>query len=313
MSLLEANVNQPIGIIRGITPFVSPPGRGGEGGVRPSGPRTGDRGTAHPGGVSSSLDSFRIKVTDEPRWHPFQMREILRMQSRLRIRGLGLDAEGEPYVVNKGAICRYSDEGVMRSKARLYSFIDYLRAEGRDVTALWFLTLTTAHSTSGSYLSMASTIDTLRGGWGGVRKILHKRDIEYLRIIEPGEKKGYPHYHIILSGASQGDIDSIIHIWCNKYHLGVPEAQKGVLVEDIEYAGSYIWKYVSKNIEGEMTPQLVRWAELCYRKDVRVFGMTKRASQWIAAKYRDPIKGLGTAGPVEVMYEDDDEEERQGV
>lgn len=252
----------------------------------------------------TSLDSFRISGTvarlKGERWHPHEMAEILRKQEQMRIRVTGVDICGDIYITNRAAICRNTAEGRRRTEARIYSFVDYLRETGYDAGTLHFLTLTVRHGTSGSYRSMRETLDRVRSGWSSLRHTVKKEGVEYLAVIEPGERRGYPHLHLILAGASDGFCERLVNLWTDTYRLGLRVGQDWSCVDSIEHTGAYLRKYLCKQFDG--SPDNLRWAELCYRERVRTFRMSRRASAWINDKYRDPLRGTGLMGALEVGY-----------
>lgn len=242
------------------------------------------------------------------RWHRFEIAEILRRQERMRIRALCVDAEGDPFTTTKSAVCRFTIEGRRRTTARIYSFIDYLKMKGYDTTEMHFVTLTTRHDTTGSYRSHKETLNNLRWGWQLLRQHLAKQrktrnvPIEYLKVIEPGELRGYPHLHIIIAGGSDALCERLIGIWVDTYNLGVRDGQEWSVVRDIEHAGAYLRKYLIKAYEDD-NPNRMKWAELCYRERIRTFSMSGPASRWIADKYRDPLKGLSMMGEKQIDYD----------
>jgi hypothetical protein len=64
-------------------------------------------------------------------------------------------------------------------------------------------------------------------------------------------------------------------------------------VQDIRNTGAYIAKYLSKTLDSDID---YRWLELCYRKRIRTWSMSREARAYIAAKYKNPLQGLGVFG-----------------
>ena len=250
----------------------------------------------------SSLDSFYYKsakvVFEGDRYHPLQFREFVseRVKASVRVRGIGPD--GAAYQAVIPCTYRWSPHMRKRNLAVIYSFVDYVTERGYDASEVAFLTLTVRHPSRHTYRAASQCVDDLRRGWSLISHDFRQRDLEYLRVIEPGGKNGFAHYHIPVVGASEAVCERLIARWCTVADA-LPVGQEYSFVRDIRQTGAYIAKYLSKTLDSELD---YRWLELCYRKRIRTFSMSRDARAYIAAKYRKPLRGLGTFGAVEMSW-----------
>lgn len=249
------------------------------------------------GGVQDSpLDSFNYKsakvVFKGDRYHPLQFRDFVseRVNASVRVRGIGPD--GAAYRAVIPCTYRWSSHMRKRNLAVIYSWVDYVTECGYDPSEVAFLTLTVRHPSRHTYPAAARCVDDLRRGWSLLSREFRRRDLEYLRVIEPGGKNGFAHYHLPVVGASEDVCEALITRWCN-ITGALPVGQEYSFVRDIRQTGAYIAKYLSKTLDSELD---YKWLELCYRKRIRTFSMSREARRYIAAKYKNPLRGLGVFG-----------------
>lgn len=127
---------------------------------------------------------------------------------------------------------------------------------------------------------------------------IRRAGAEYLAVIEPGEVGGFPHYHVVLLGASEAFCEALIARWCKTVDA-LPVGQNYSVVRDIRQTGAYIAKYLTKTLDSGLD---LKWLELCYRERVRTWSMTNRIRSKIAAKYRNPLTGLGLLGDAQMSW-----------
>jgi Bacteriophage replication gene A protein (GPA). len=202
-----------------------------------------------------------------------------------------------------------------RSLANIYTFAEGLEevaglgisknSEGKiSVAKAHFVTLTVQHGRNGTYPDMMKTVNMLRDCWSSVRKRVNRAGWKYLRVMEPGEQNGYPHYHMIVVGASDEGIEEFVKAWVSAANrLGNPArmvAQEYGLVEDIHNVGAYVSKYVSKSFKPGADEDHAdnenwwRWMELCYREGIRTYAMDAQSRAFVARKYPDKLlSGVG--------------------
>jgi len=244
----------------------------------------------------SSLDSFNYKsakvVFEGDRYHPLQFRDFVseRVNASVRVRGIGPD--GVAYRAAIPCTYRWSPHVRERNLAVIYSWVGYVTECGYDPSEVAFLTLTVRHPSRHTYPAAARCVDDLRRGWSLLSREFRRRDLEYLRVIEPGGKNGFAHYHLPVVGASEDVCEALITRWCN-ITGALPVGQEYSFVRDIRQTGAYIAKYLTKTLDSELD---YKWLELCYRKRIRTFSMSREARRYIAAKYKNPLRGLGVFG-----------------
>lgn len=242
------------------------------------------------------LDSFNHKsakaIFRGERYHPLAFREFCRERASASVRVRGIDAKGAPYTASVPCNYRWMDHIRQRDLAVIYSWVEYIEEAGYDSAEVAFMTLTVRHPSRHTYPAASACIDDLRRGWSLISRDIRRSGLEYLRVIEPGERNGFAHYHLILAGASEAVCESLVGRWCSVVDAR-PAGQDYSVVVDIRQTGAYIAKYLSKTLDSELD---YRWLELCYRRRVRTFSMSRASRSYIAAKYRNPLKGLGTLG-----------------
>lgn len=263
----------------------------------PGGVGGGDgRGLAPPVPPPGHLDYFYYKSAkpkfEGDHYHPLQFRKFVSERLNASVRVRGIDPIGAGYRAVIPCTYRWSAEVRRRNLAVIYSWVDYAEDRGYDPSEVAFLTLTVRHPSRHTYPAAARCVDDLRRGWSLVSRDFRRCDLEYLRVIEPGELNGYAHYHLPVLGASESQCEALIARWC-KVADALPGGQQYSVVRDIRQTGAYISKYLTKTLDSELD---YRWLELCYRKRIRVFSMSRAARAYIAAKYRSPLAGLGVFG-----------------
>jgi len=213
----------------------------------------------------------------------------------------GVDAAGVPFSAAIPCNYRWTEHRRRENLAVIYSFVEYIEDAGYDSSTIAFITLTVRHPRKLSYPAAAAALAELRRGWSCVTREIRRADAEYLAALEPGELNGYPHYHLILAGASESLCRSLVAKWCNQVDA-LPVGQNWSIVNDIRLVGAYIAKYMSKTLDSELD---YKWLELCYRERVRTWSMSRAARSWIAAKYRSPTAGLGVLGDLQMSWSGD--------
>lgn len=278
------------------TPALTVSGMG-DCGVAAAGVGGGGGGGTHvPAAPDSSLDSFYYKsakvVFKGDRYHPLQFREFVseRVNASVRVRGIGPD--GAAYRAVIPCTYRWSPHMRKRNLAVIYSFVDYVTERGYDPSEVAFLTLTVRHPSRHTYPAAARCVDDLRRGWSLLSREFRRHSLEYLCVMEPGSSNGFAHYHLAVLGASEAVCEALITRWCN-ITGALPVGQDYSLVQDIRNTGAYIAKYLSKTLDSELD---YRWLELCYRKRIRTWSMSREARRYIAEKYKNPLAGLGLFG-----------------
>ena len=254
-----------------------------------------------PGNRPLSLSNHKsAKVVFEgDRYHSLAFREFVsdRMNASVRVRGV--DAQGVPFSAAVPCNYRWMDHVRQRDLATIYSWVDYVTEErGYDASEVGFLTLTVRHPRKHTYRAASQCVDDLRRAWSLISREFRRCDLEYLRVIEPGSKNGFAHYHLPVVGASEAVCERLVARWCQVADA-LPVGQEYSFVRDIRQTGAYISKYLSKTLDSELD---YRWLELCYRKRIRTFSMSRDARAYIAAKYRKPLRGLGTFGAAEMSW-----------
>jgi len=244
----------------------------------------------------TSLDSFYYKsakvVFKGDRYHPLQFREFVseRVNASVRVRGIGPD--GAAYRAVIPCTYRWSPHMRKRNLAVIYSFVDYVTERGYDPSEVAFLTLTVRHPSRHTYPAAAACVDDLRRGWSLLSREFRRRSLEYLCVMEPGSLNGFAHYHLPVLGASEAVCEALVTRWCN-ITGALPVGQDYSFVQDIRNTGAYIAKYLSKTLESDID---YRWFELCYRKRIRTWSMSREARKYISEKYHNPLSGLGLFG-----------------
>jgi hypothetical protein len=248
------------------------------------------------GAQDSPLDSFYYKAANRrfegDRFHTLAFRDFVMERLTAAVQVRGVDAFGVHYAAAIPCTYRWSPHMRKRNLAVIYSFCDIAADLGYDASEVAFLTLTVRHPTRLTYRAGRETLEALRGSWRRLTRELRRDNIEYLAVIEPGEQKGFPHYHVVLLGASESHCERYVAFWC-RVADALPAGQDYSVVRDIRNTGAYIAKYLTKTLDSDLN---LKWLELCYRERVRTWSMTRRMRSKIAAKYRNPLAGLGTFG-----------------
>ena len=248
-----------------------------------------------PGNLPLSLSNHKSRkpVFEGDRYHSLAFREFVSDRLNASVRVRGVDPQGVPFSAAIPCNYRWMDHIRQRDLATIYSWVDYVTEErGYDPSEVAFLSLTVRHPRKHTYRAASQCVDDLRRAWSLISHDFRQRDLEYLRVIEPGGENGFAHYHLPVVGASEAVCERLIGRWC-KVADALPVGQSFSFVRDIKKTGAYISKYLSKTLDSELD---YRWLELCYRKRIRTFSMSRDARAYIAAKYRKPLQGLGVFG-----------------
>ena len=249
--------------------------------------------------LSLSNHKSRKPVFEGDRYHTLAFREFVSDRLNASVRVRGVDPQGVPFSAVIPCNYRWMDHIRQRDLATIYSWVDYVTEErGYDPSEVAFLSLTVRHPRKHTYRAASQCVDDLRRAWSLISHDFRQRDLEYLRVIEPGSKNGFAHYHLPVVGASEAVCERLVARWC-KVADALPVGQEYSFVRDIKKTGAYISKYLSKTLDSELD---YRWLELCYRKRIRTFSMSRDARAYIAAKYRKPLSGLGTLGAAEMSW-----------
>ena len=203
---------------------------------------------------------------------------------------------------------RWCREYQRRSYAQIYSFAESCMSEqvcavdelGHiSASSVWLVTLTVQHSCTQSYRSMRETVENLRKSWNDIRRWVNAQKFRYLRVMEPGELNGYPHYHMVVIGADKDTVERLICRWliaCDKNgNKANVKGQDYRQADSIQNVGAYVCKYIQKSFQPDSDGSNMRiwwrWMELAYREHIRVYAMDRKSSRYIAKKY--PRKDSG--------------------
>jgi len=226
---------------------------------------------------------------------------------------LGVDCLGDVATASGQMQPRWSEFARRRALSTIYSFVEDNKckcqqappiAEQRATWCGHFITLTVKHGKKGSYQDMTETVRILRECWNKVRRYVARKNWRFLRVMEPGEVNGYPHYHLIILGAIEQDVEAFLDRWVTAANsLGNDarrEAQNCQYVENIRNLGAYVAKYVSKSfglessgISASDNKNYWRWVELCYRQRIRTFAMDSKSAEYVRHKYAKLPSGIG--------------------
>ena len=219
---------------------------------------------------------------------------------------LGLDAFGDPQTYSGHLLMRWSAERQKQNLALVYSWAEAQQSGVDAVHIIYgdgvlplnsahFLTLTVRHGIRGTYPEMLAALDVIRSAWHTVARQLRRLHARYLRVIEPGEKRGYPHIHLIVAGLTDQQAAALIDAWvlaCNRRgNLALVEGQDWQRVDDIQNVGAYLAKYLTKSIKPEIDTSYWRWMEICYREGIRCLSMDAKSRAYIHAKYPKSLPG----------------------
>ena len=219
---------------------------------------------------------------------------------------LGLDAFGDPQTYSGHLLMRWSTERQQQNLALVYSWAEAQQPGVDEMNIIYgdgvlplesahFLTLTVRHDTRGTYADMKAALDCIRSAWRPLSRRLRRLNARYLRVIEPGEKRGYPHIHLIVAGLTDQQAAALIDAWvlvCNRRgNLALVEGQDWQRVDDIQNVGAYLAKYLTKSIKPEIDTSYWRWMEICYREGIRCVSMDAKSRAYIHAKYPKSLPG----------------------
>lgn len=200
-----------------------------------------------------------------------------------------------------------------KNQALVYSFAEAVSGHTgvSGAPLVHFVTLTVPHGLTGSYGDMVQTVQALRAGWSGIRRYLHLWGCRYLRVIEPGGKRGYPHYHLVVVGLTARTVDQLRDRWLAVVPGAVAAAQDIQEVRDIENLGAYLTKtlgYVAKQWDEKR--ESIHWwhyQELRYRLGIRDIAMDAKSRGYISGKYKNPLSGLSCCGETKINWDCGDE------
>lgn len=253
------------------------------------------------GGVQDSpLDSFYHKAANRRfegnRYHTVAFRDFVMDRLNAAVQVRGIDCFGEHFSASIPCNYRWSPHIRRRNLAVIYSFCEICSELGYDASTVSFLTLTVRHPRKLTYGAASAALQELRRGWRHLTREIRRAGVEYLAVIEPGETGGFPHYHVVLLGASEPFCEALIRSWCKTVDA-LPVGQDYSVVRDIRQTGAYIAKYLSKTLDSDLD---WKWLELCYRERLRTWSMSRRIRSKIAAKYRNPLSGLCILGDAQM-------------
>ena len=255
----------------------------------------------------SPLDSFNISVQrsrkgmielNGERWHTREFRLFAQKYLEFTFTYEGIDFLGNYKYCRHNLTPRWSEYRRKFTLARIYSWAEFAAMEnallGKPLEVAHLVTLTVKHDVTGSYRSHLDTVNKLRGGWSGIRFWLSRSGVKYLRVIEPGERHGYAHIHMVIIGGSDAFCEELITRWLRACPDSSRRGQNYQRVEDIKHVGAYVAKYLSKSFEGDnSSKEYLHWLELCYRLRLRCFSMDACSSRYIKYKYMRMPSGVG--------------------
>ena len=193
------------------------------------------------------------------RWHTREFRLFARRYELSVFRYMGVDWLGDVACCCNFLSPRWSAYHQKRTLARVYSWAESAALEnayaGTPLAVAHLVTLTVRHDTSGSFRSHRETVEKLRKGWAAVRCWVSRSGVRFLRVIEPGERKGYAHIHLVVIGASDAWCEALVRRWLDACPDSSPKAQNVQRVEEIRRVGAYVAKYLSKSVERQDTPE----------------------------------------------------------
>ena len=166
----------------------------------------------------SPLDSFYHKAAncrfEGNRYHTLAFRDFVLERLNAAVQVRGIDCFGEHFSASIPCNYRWSPHIRRRNLAVIYSFCDICAELGYDASEVAFLTLTVRHPRKLTYGAASAALKELRRGWKRVTREIRRAGVEYLAVIEPGETGGFPHYHVVLLGASEAFCEALIGSWC---------------------------------------------------------------------------------------------------
>ena len=255
------------------------------------------------------------KWKDHDRWHTLEFREFAQKVLKAKfyyvgvsdlagveIPGFETGFENDYFKKMEGGFSpRWSDFHKEKSWARIYRFSESCFMEDGcsmdefghvSASEIHMITLTVRHPVTGSYVSHKNTVDSLRASWSLVRRWVNSKvrssGWRYLRVMEPGEIHHYPHYHMVVIGASMEEMEELKKRWLAACHkIGNKASEKGQDIQvarDIKNVGAYLLKYIGKQYKQD-DETYWQWMELCYREHIRVYAMDKKSSAYIKRVY----------------------------
>lgn len=248
---------------------------------------------------------------DHDRWYTLTFRDFAEKCLEVGYSFLGVDFAGEVTTASGKLRPRWSEYYQEVTRARIYKWAEALTVlQGSAIQdsghistdKAHFVTLTVRHDVGGSYRSMRETVEALRASWEGVRRRVNRSGWHYLRVMEPGGENGYPHYHMIIVGAEDQEIEEFVQAWlraCNKRgNAASRKGQNWQRAENIRNVGAYVVKYLSKSFKPEEVGRRDaltwwRWMELCYREGVRTYAMDQLSGRYIRKCYPGKLHGVG--------------------
>lgn len=299
--------------------------------ILPRSPLGGGRGL---GGRSSPLDSLTISGTNSVKsafrnarrkqrfpgnyWHLAQFRAWAEQAENTVIcrRCVGVpDENGEQDIISFSMPTNYAfaTYAGKRNQGLVYSFAEAISGHTgvSGAPLVHFVTLTVPHGIKGDYVDMVQTVQALRAGWSGIRRYLNRWGCRFLRVIEPGGKRGYPHYHLVIVGLTPQRAEQLLQRWVAVVPGAAAAAQDIQEVRDIENLGAYLTKtlgYVAKQWDDRRDNEhWWHYQELRYRLGIRDIAMDSRTRAYIAAKYKSPVAGLCCCGEIKINWDWGDE------
>lgn len=247
--------------------------------------------------LGDALDSLRIRLQtpcegkkqhhsktrfSADRWHTLEFSEWAKTAESARYLYAGVDIFGDVKVASGPLLGRWSAEYRRRMLAVVYSWAETATQQGDTIH---LVTLTVKHGRSCSKPDMMATVDKLRQGWRGIIYTLSRSGCRYLRVIEPGEVRGYPHIHLVLSGASDEFCEALLQRWLSACPGALRAGQDWQRCEDVQRVGAYVCKYLGKSLEYSPTREFWRWQELCYSCRLRTVAMDSESRRYVRIKY----------------------------
>lgn len=234
------------------------------------------------------------------RWHTLEFSEWAKTAESARYLYAGVDIFGDVKVASGPLLGRWSAEYRRRMLAVVYSWAETATQQGDTIH---LVTLTVKHGRNGSKPDMMATVDKLRQGWRGIIYTLSRSGCRYLRVIEPGEVRGYPHIHLVLSGASDEFCEALVQRWLSACPGALRAGQDWQRCEDVQRVGAYVCKYLGKSLEYSPTREFWRWQELCYSCRLRTVAMDAESRRYIRIKYAAAKTPRAICGTTEIRYD----------
>jgi len=256
-------------------------------------------------GKSADSEKGKNYIFGFDRWHTLAFREHAKNADNTFWGYTGLTPVGDDVRhIHGRCCCRWSDEYRRRSYAKICEFVRVCErdlhltegVEGVKVDSMHFVTLTARHKND-TKKEGGAVIDALRYAWSHCRRWINRQGWRFVRVAEPGECVAHVHFHIVVLGASDEQIQKFVEKWVfylNQFgNMASIKAQNWQKCENIRNLGGYISKYIAKTFETEQDNDWFwRWMELIYSARLRVFAFDAVTSRAVSEKYKNPLASV---------------------